>query len=131
MNALPLKENLKKYTNEANCHIRNVISHYTSKGGLLILFVLSENELTRFSEIGRAIPDLSPKVLSSTLKRLETDGLIVRKVYPEVPPRVEYALTSLGMSLIPVLESLVGWAVENYDGVTGCRRGGSDVQTAQ
>ena len=98
---------------------------------MLILFVLSENELTRFSEIGRAIPDLSPKVLSSTLKRLETDGLIVRKVYPEVPPRVEYALTSLGMSLIPVLESLVGWAVENYDGVTGCGRGGSDVPTAQ
>ncbi len=131
MTALPLKENLKKYTDAVNCPIRNVISHFSSKWGLLILFVLSENESTRFNEIGRAIPDLSPKVLSSTLKGLETDGLIVRKVYPEVPPRVEYAVTALGKSLIPLLGNLVSWAVDNYDAVTGCRRDGSDVRGAQ
>lgn len=85
---------------------------------MLILCVLSENEATRFSSIGRAIPDISPKVLSETLKNLESDGLVERKIYPEVPPRVEYSLTDLGKSLIPVIGGLISWALANYSSFT-------------
>lgn len=82
---------------------------------MLILSVLSENEATRFNAIGKAIPDLSPKVLSETLKGLEKDGLIHRHIYPEVPPRVEYSLTQLGKSLMPHINALISWAVDNYE----------------
>lgn len=84
---------------------------------MLILCVLAENESTRFNAIGKAIPDISPKVLTDTLKNLEADGLVARKLYAEVPPRVEYSLTDLGRSLMPVLEQLISWAISNFNNV--------------
>ena len=119
MNSLPLEENLKKYTCTESCPVRNVIARFASKWAILILCVLSENEATRFNAIGKAIPDISPKVLSSTLRNLEADGLISRRLHPEVPPRVEYSLTPLGKSLIPILSSLIDWAFTNFDKITG------------
>lgn len=80
---------------------------------MLILCVLSENEVSRFNTISKAIPDISPKVLSDTLKTLEADGLIKRKVYAEIPPKVEYSLSELGKSLIPILNNLISWALDN------------------
>ena len=115
MNALPLKENTEKYTDIAHCPIRNVLSHISGKWPILILCILSENDRTRFSAISKAIPDISSKVLSDTLKSLETDGLVVRHQYAEIPPRVEYALTELGKSLMPILGELIGWALRNFD----------------
>lgn len=82
---------------------------------MLILSVLAENESTRFNAIGKAIPDISPKVLTDTLKNLESDGFITRKLYAEIPPRVEYSLTDLGRSLMPVLGELISWAIANFD----------------
>lgn len=82
-----------------------------------MLCVLAENEATRFNEIGKAIPDISPKVLTDTLKSLESVGLVSRKLYAEVPPKVEYSLTGLGKSLMPHIENLVGWAIENFHAV--------------
>lgn len=114
MTALPLKENLKKYTGIESCPVRNVIARFSGKWTMLVLCVLAENEATRFNEIGRAIPDISPKVLTETLKRLETDGLVSRTLYAEIPPRVEYSLTELGKSLIPLLGSLITWALDNF-----------------
>lgn len=67
--------------------VRNVISRFSGKWAMLILCILSENENTRFNAIGKALPDISPKVLTETLKNLEADGLINRKVYAEIPPR--------------------------------------------
>ena len=113
MNRLTLKENLEKYTRIENCPIRNVISRFTGKWAILILCVLSENESTRFNAIGRAIPDISPKVLTSTLKQLEEDGLVSRTIYTEIPPRVEYSLTSKGLSLMPIIFELIEWALKN------------------
>lgn len=81
---------------------------------MLVLCVLSVNGTTRFNAIGKAIPDISPKVLSETLRNLEHDGLVDRKIYAEIPPKVEYSLTDLGISLIPHLTGLIGWALENY-----------------
>lgn len=114
MNKLDLKENLKKYTCIDTCPIRNVISRFSSKWSLLVLCVLAENESTRFNAIGRAIPDISPKVLTSTLKTLEKGGLVARKLYAEIPPRVEYSLTSKGRSLMPHITGLIGWVLENW-----------------
>lgn len=74
MNALPLQENLKKYTRIDTCPVRNVLSRFTGKWSMLILCVLSENQATRFNAIGRAIPDISPKVLTETLKKSRSLG---------------------------------------------------------
>ena len=115
MNALPLKENLKKYTGTDSCPVRNIIARFSGKWSVLVLCVLAENESTRFNEVGKAIPDISPKVLTDTLKNLESAKLVSRKLYAEIPPKVEYSLTELGKSLMPHIESLVGWAIENFE----------------
>ncbi|MDE6027911.1 MAG: helix-turn-helix transcriptional regulator, partial [Muribaculaceae bacterium] len=78
MNRLELQENLKKYTCSDQCVVRNVISKFSGKWAILILCVLSESEGLRFNLINRAIPDISPKVLTQTLKTLEEIGLVSR-----------------------------------------------------
>lgn len=122
MKALELQENLKKFTRTEECPIRNVVARFSGKWSILILCILAENEFTRFNEIGKALPDISPKVLSETLKKLECDHLIERRLYAEVPPRAEYSLTALGRSLIPVLAELVRWAFDNYAVITEGRK---------
>lgn len=82
---------------------------------MLVLCILAENPSTRFNAIGKAIPDISPKVLSDTLKNLESDSLITRRIYAEIPPRVEYSLTPLGESLLPHIGNLISWAIDNYE----------------
>ncbi|MDE6578890.1 MAG: helix-turn-helix transcriptional regulator [Muribaculaceae bacterium] len=114
MKKLELKENLEKYTGIETCPVRNIISRFSGKWAILILCVLSENDMTRFKEISRAIPDISPKVLSETLRNLEEGHLISRHLYAEVPPRTDYSLTALGKSLMPHIFGLIKWAVDNY-----------------
>ena len=75
------------------CPVRNVIARFGNKWALLVVLVLSEHEKVRFNELCRLIPDVSSRVLSGTLKTLEADALVSRKVYPVVPPKVEYQLT--------------------------------------
>ena len=84
MSKIELKENLKKYSNLDECPIRNIISRFSGKWPVIILCILSENECTRFNQIQKAIPDISPKVLSDTLKNLETDGIIKRIVQQQL-----------------------------------------------
>jgi DNA-binding HxlR family transcriptional regulator len=71
----------------------------------------------RFSELERAVPGISQRMLSTTLKNLERDGLATREVFPEVPPRVEYELTKLGKSLLRPTQGLVDWVKENWEDV--------------
>lgn len=123
MNSLPLQENLEKFTHIETCPVRNILSRFSGKWAILILCVLSENGATRFNTISRAIPDISPKVLTETLKSLEADGLIHRQLYPEVPPRVEYSLTEMGRSLMPIINQLIAWALDNFTAITGKRLG--------
>ena len=122
MNSLPLQENKKKYTDVNACPVRNIISRFSGKWSLLILCVLSENDSTRFNTIGKAIPDISPKVLTETLKNLEADGFINRRLYAEVPPKVEYSLTPLGQSLLPIIDSMIEWAVAHFSDVGARKR---------
>lgn len=102
------------------CPIRQVISRFGDKWSLLILYTLSSSEtgILRFNELHKHMEDCSQKMLSSTLKTLEKSHLINRKVYAEVPPRVEYSLTNTGKSLIPVISSLIGWAKEHFYDIT-------------
>ncbi len=95
-----------------NCPIRNVLSRIGDKWSLLVLFTLEEKPVTRFKELQRNIPDISQKMLTTTLKTLEADGLILRKAYSEIPPRVEYELTVRGRSLLPLIDNLLVWATE-------------------
>ncbi|MBD5239240.1 MAG: helix-turn-helix transcriptional regulator [Bacteroidales bacterium] len=95
------------------CPIRNVVARFGNKWALLVILVLSENEPIRYNELGRKIPDISSRVLSNTLRILEADGLVDRRVYQEVPPRVEYSLTETGRSLVPIILELTAWAQNN------------------
>ena len=79
---------------------------------LLILFHLFCGQVRRFSELERSIPGVSQKMLTQQLRQLEKAGLVRRNIYPEVPPRVEYALTGWGQALCPVLDSLLHWLPE-------------------
>lgn len=105
-----------------NCPIRNVLSRIGEKWSMLVLFTLESNGCLRFKELQRNIPDISQKMLSSTLKMLEADGLVRRMAYPEVPPRVEYSLTEKGNSLVPVINSLLTWATTNMDDILEARK---------
>lgn len=98
-----------------DCPIRNVLSRICDKWSLLVIYTLNAHnaEPIRFNALRKLIPDISQKMLTSTLKTLETDGYVNRKVYAEVPPRVEYSLTSRAESLIPVRNDLIGWASDN------------------
>ena len=105
-----------------NCPIRNVLSRIGDKWSMLVLFTLEYNRCQRFKELQRNIPDISQKMLTTTLKMLEGDGLIHREVFPEVPPRVEYSLTEKGKSLLPLIDNLLSWASEHMDDIIESRR---------
>lgn len=98
-----------------DCPIRGILSRICDKWSLLVLYTLKQHgdEAMRFNVIRKQIPDISQKMLTSTLRTLETDGYINRHVYAEVPPRVEYALTQRSHSLIPIIDNLIGWAMDN------------------
>ena len=113
------------------CPIRNVVSRFGDKWSLLVLLVIDRGGVVRFNELGRMIPDISTRVLSTTLKTLEADGLIDRKVYAQVPPKVEYSLTETGKSLIPLLMKLTEWAQTNMKKVMEHRSEYETRQTAQ
>lgn len=106
----------------ATCPIRNVVARFGDKWSLLVLLVINEAGIVRFNELGRMIPDISTRVLSTALKTLEADGLIDRKVYAQVPPKVEYTLTETGRSLIPLIMQLTEWAQQNMKNVMTHRR---------
>lgn len=104
-----------------NCPVRDVIGRLGDKWSLLVLITLQANGVMRFSDIRRSIDDISQRMLTVTLRSLETDGLVERQVYAEVPPRVEYRLSPRGESLMPHLFGLVGWAQENMVGIMADR----------
>lgn len=122
MKPLELQENLKKFTRVDECPIRNVISRFSGKWQMLVLCVLAENGETRFNAIAKAIPDISPKVLTETLKNLEADGYVIRKMYAEIPPKVEYSLSGLGRSLMVVIKELIAWTTEHYEEIESNRK---------
>lgn len=104
------------------CPVRNVIARFGNKWALLIVLIIGEHGVVRFNELSRLIPDVSSRVLSSTLRTLEADGFIDRKVYAVVPPKVEYRLTEVGESLLPLIRQLTEWAQTNMKKVMNHRK---------
>ena len=84
------------------------------KWKMVVIYLLSENGCLRFNELQKIIGTITVRALSSALKDLEADGLLTRTEYPQVPPKVEYRLTPLGESLMPVLEQLCWWGVQFF-----------------
>lgn len=104
------------------CPIRNVLARISTKWSLAVLYTLDRNNgPMRFKDIERANPDISQKMLTSTLRGLEADGLISRTVFPEMPPRVEYSLTGRGHSFMPVMRQLLDWAYTNLNDILSDR----------
>jgi DNA-binding HxlR family transcriptional regulator len=97
----------------ANCPVRQVLDRIGDKWSSLVILHLGELGMMRFNGLSQAIGDISQKMLTVTLRNLEADGLVSRKAFAEIPPRVEYELTPLGESLVPLLKQLVAWADTN------------------
>lgn len=105
------------------CPIRNILARICDKWSLLVIYTLArEDRPVRFKELQRLIADISQKMLTSTLRTLEEDGYVTRTVYPEVPPRVEYTLTARSRSLMPLINALLTWSLENMDAIIADRR---------
>lgn len=93
----------------AAARIETAIRMIDGRWKLVILFHLFGGKTLRFSELERAIPAISQKVLAQQLRQLEHDGIVERTVHPQVPPKVEYQMTAWGQSLCPALDSLLTW----------------------
>lgn len=106
-----------KDTYIADCPIRTVLSRVASKWALVVMHSLAESGVERFNALQHAIPDISQKMLTQTLRTLVADGFVERKVYPEVPPRVEYSLTARGRSFMECAQQLIAWAFDNMGAI--------------
>jgi DNA-binding HxlR family transcriptional regulator len=104
----------------ADCDVRHILDRVADKWSLLVIALLDRRTM-RFTELRRAVDGVSQRMLTVTLRQLERDGLVQRTVYPVVPPRVEYELTPLGMSLHEVIKSLVIWTEEHQQEISTAR----------
>lgn len=105
---------------EESAFIREVLDRIGDKWTVLIISTLGAEPL-RYSDIQASIPGISQRMLTQTLKHLERDGLITRTAYAEVPPRVEYALTNLGRSLMDAVTAMAGWAATHHSEIASNR----------
>ncbi|MET8468446.1 helix-turn-helix domain-containing protein [Streptomyces sp. NPDC006422] len=94
--------------------IRQIVERAGDKWSVLVIGTLEGGPL-RYTDLQRSIPGISPRMLTHTLRQLHRDGLVTRTSYPEVPPRVEYALTGLGATLIDAVTALIDWAGSHHD----------------
>lgn len=104
----------------ANCPVRNVLDQIGDKWSTLFISLLGEKP-HRFGELRRAVPDISQRMLTQTLRDLQRDGLVSRHVYPTVPPSVEYRLTPLGQSLLEPLSHVIRWAETHHAAIRTAR----------
>jgi len=102
------------------CPVRDVLDRFGDRWSILILLTLSDGKM-RFMELLRAIPDISQRMLSKSLRTLEEDGFVSRRVFPTVPPRVDYELTAMGESLMTQVRALVAWAKDHHDKIRESR----------
>jgi DNA-binding HxlR family transcriptional regulator len=105
---------------DSNCPTRQVLDCIADKWTVLIIRRLAEGTL-RFAQLRRAVDGISQKVLTNTLRALERDGIVSRRIYASVPPKVEYSLTSLGRSLCTLVQGICSWAEANIEQVQAAR----------
>jgi DNA-binding HxlR family transcriptional regulator len=105
----------------SNCRVvGDVLARIGDKWTVFVVRLLSDGPM-RFNELRRSIDGISQRMLTLTLRGLERDGLVTRTVFPTVPPRVDYALTDLGQTLIQMLQGLGEWAIENRPAIVASR----------
>lgn len=110
----------------SECPVRTILDNICGKWSLLIIDALGNNGTMRFNQISKSLGDISQKMLTVTLRSLETDGILSRRMYAEIPPRVEYELTDLGQDLLPNVRIMISWAEINKQQILDnrqiCRR---------
>lgn len=97
-----------------HCPVEAALEVIGGKWKPLILWALGDNVL-RFGELQKGLPGVNAKMLTKQLRELEEDGIITRTIFPEIPPRVEYAITDFGKTLIPILQALCNWGAQYLD----------------
>ena len=105
----------KKIPVDLDCPLRLTMSLIESKWKSCILDELRDLKPLRPSDIHKRLPEATPRVLDIQLKEMVTDGLVEKKIFPELPPRSEYRLTELGLSLLPIIDSMLKWGEEHMD----------------
>ena len=105
----------KKIPVDLDCPLRLTMSLIESKWKSCILDELRDGNPRRPSDIHKLLSESAPRVLDISLKEMVTDGLVDKKIYPELPPRSEYRITDLGKSLLPIIDSMMEWGKENMD----------------
>ncbi len=124
---------IRQWDSRAGCEVRQILDRVADKWSLLVIALL-EHRVLRFSELSRAIGGISQRMLTVTLRHLERDGIVKRTVHPVVPPRVDYELTPMGVTLHKTIQALVDWTEAHQDAIGAARadydvRLGSDVLT--
>ncbi|MDJ0363369.1 helix-turn-helix domain-containing protein [Rhodococcus sp. H29-C3] len=109
--------------------MRQILDRVADKWSLLVIALLAEQTL-RFGELSREIDGISTRMLTVTLRNLERDGLIDRRMYPEIPPRVEYRLSDLGRTLLGTIQALVGWTEQHQVEIARARQSFDNAATA-
>jgi DNA-binding HxlR family transcriptional regulator len=107
--------------NHEFCPVRDIMDRFGDKWSLLAILNLGYSGITRFNELKSKIDGISQRMLTVTLRSLERDGLITRKIYAEIPPRVEYELTSLGIGLLQKILDLAQWASGSMEEIVSAR----------
>ncbi|MFI9009860.1 winged helix-turn-helix transcriptional regulator [Actinosynnema sp. NPDC053489] len=110
----------RQWDTRADCEVRQILDRIADKWSLLVIALLDRRVL-RFSELSRLIDGISQRMLTITLRQLERDGLVKRTVYPVVPPRVDYELTSMGVTLHDTIQALVDWTESHQDAIAAAR----------
>ena len=105
----------KKIPVDLDCPLRLTMSLIESKWKSCILDELRDGNPRRPSDIHKLLPESAPRVLDISLKDMVADGLVEKKIYPELPPRSEYKITELGKSLLPIIDSMLEWGKEHMD----------------
>ncbi|MGY0071015.1 winged helix-turn-helix transcriptional regulator [Streptomyces sp. QTS137] len=104
-----------------DCGIREVLDRIGDKWSVLVVVELAQG-VRRFRQLQRAVPGISQRMLTLTVRRLERDGLVTRTVHPTVPPQVEYELTTMGHSLTHLVKALTDWSAEHRDTIARARQ---------
>jgi DNA-binding HxlR family transcriptional regulator len=114
------------------CAPNSVLARMGDKWTILVisLLSLSPGKPLRFGALRRGIPDISQRMLTLTLRNLERDGLVLRRFYPEVPPRVEYALTERGMSMLEPLAGFTDWIRDTWQDIEASRKAFDEAEKA-
>lgn len=105
-----------------DCGIRGLLDRLGDKWSVLVVVELAQG-VRRFRELQRAVPGISQRMLTLTVRRLERDGLVSRTVHPTVPPQVDYELTAIGHSLTHLIRAMADWSYDHHDAILDSRRG--------